>query len=136
MLISSQIASGSQLAVCVWLLTAFLPPLAQAAEAPVGRWFSRLDQLVLQLRSDGSFAITTPEGKRPPVEGRWEEQGGIITFRNAPTAPVCGGEPGQYRWKRDASGVLRFELLHDACQPRVTHMKHPFDPAPAIERPE
>lgn len=43
MLISSPVVKVLQPAVCVWLLTAFLATVAQAAEAPVGRWVSRLD---------------------------------------------------------------------------------------------
>ena len=136
MLISSPVVKVSQRAVCGWLLTALLAAVAQAAEAPVGRWVSRLDQLNLQIRPDGSFVIAMPEGKRPPVKGRWEEEDGIITFRNSPTAPVCGAEPGRYRWKRGASGSVHFELLDDTCQPRMTHMKHPFDPAPALQQTE
>lgn len=127
----SRLVGVSHLAVSAWLLAAVLASGGHAAEALVGRWVSQVDRLALHLRSDGSFLITPPGGKRPPVEGRWNEEDGVITFRNSPTAPVCGGEPGRYRWKRNASGSLRFELLNDTCQPRMTHMKQSFDPAPA-----
>lgn len=103
------------------------------AKGPVGHWISQLDGLALTIREDGSFEITPPGGKRPPVRGTWEEDEGTVVFRNDSDAAICKDVPGSYRWETSEEGSLTFTLIKDSCKPRMTHMKSPFDPAPPDE---
>jgi hypothetical protein len=82
------------------------------------------------IRAGGSFEITPPSGERPPLTGSWEENKGVVVFRNNSDAAVCKGVPGRYRWEMSETSGLRFMSLEDSCKPRIAHMKNPFDPAP------
>jgi hypothetical protein len=103
----------------------------EPAAGLVGRWISRLDKLALTIEADGSFEITPPGGKRPPLTGSWEENKGVVVFRNSSDAAVCKDVPGRYRWEMSETAGLTFTLVEDNCKPRMAHMKSPFDPAPS-----
>ena len=120
------------LCLLLWLCFPFsgLSLADETTDGLVGRWISRLDMLALTIRADGSFAITPPGSKRPPLTGSWEETEGAVVFRNDSDAAVCKDVPGRYLWEISEKGSLTFTLVEDSCTPRMTHMKSPFEPAP------
>ncbi len=103
----------------------------EASAAPIGKWVSDVDGLLLDLQERGSFTVTPP-APRQPVNGSWTLDGDKIEFQNDADAAVCAEVIGIYRWSL-SDGQLDFSLVEDDCEPRAAHMAGAFQPASSAE---
>ena len=100
------------------------PKLASSAEDIVGTWQSTVTSLVLQFNEDGTFRGEFSDGSDFIDEFRFE--GTRLFLKDVgPTSGACqsqGAETGIYEVELLENGNLKFTVIEDDCQLRITYI--------------